>query len=93
LRFATGKLNSDAYEIHTPVSTIGIRGTVIDVVVGPAAGGVNAMTLTVIEGEATLFACGKQQLTVPEGYFSEVIGIEENCFYRVLETIAYRDHL
>jgi hypothetical protein len=73
LRFATGKLNSDAYEIH-------------------AAGGVNAMTLTVIEGEATLFACGKRHLTVPEGYFSEVIGNEENCFYRVPETIAYREH-
>jgi hypothetical protein len=92
LRFATGKLNSDAYEIHTPVSTIGIRGTVIDVTVGTAAGGVDAMTLTVIEGEATLFACGKRHLTVPEGYFSEVIGHEENCFYRVSEAITYRDH-
>jgi hypothetical protein len=92
LRFATGKLNSDAYEIHTPVSTIGIRGTVIEVAVETTAGGVNAMTLTVIEGEATLFACGKQHLTVPEGYFSEVIGNEENCFYRVPEAIAYRDH-
>jgi hypothetical protein len=92
LRFATGKLNSDAYEIRTPVSTIGIRGTVIDVVVGTAAGGVNAMTLTVIEGEATLFACGERHLTVPEGYFSEVIGHEGNCIYRVPEAITYRDH-
>jgi hypothetical protein len=92
LRFATGKLNSDAYEIHTPVSTIGIRGTVIDVTVGTAAGGVDAMTLTVIEGEATLFACGKRLLTVPEGYFSEVIGHEGNCFYSVQEAVTYRDH-
>ena len=92
LRFATGKLNSDAYEIHTPVSTIGIRGTVIDVAVETAAGGVNAMTLTVIEGEATLFACGERNLTVPEGYFSEVIGQEDNCFYRVPKAIIYRDH-
>ena len=92
LRFATGKLNSDAYEIHTPVSTIGIRGTVIDVALRTAASGVSAMTLTVIEGEATLFACGKRHLTVPEGYFSEVIGREGNCSYRVPEVTTYRDH-
>jgi len=79
LRFTTGKLNSDAYEIHTPVSTIGIRGTVIDIVIGSAEDGVDSMTLSVIEGEATIFACGDGSVVVPEGFSSVVVVDREAC--------------
>ena len=88
LRFATGKLRSDAYEIHTPVSTIGIRGTVIDVVVGSAEDGAETMTLSVIEGEATLYACGDTSLTIKEGYSSEVRVRLEDCSYREPEAVS-----
>ena len=33
LRLTTGQLPSSAYEVHTPVATIGVRGTVLNVIV------------------------------------------------------------
>ena len=79
LRFATGKLNKDAYEIHTPVSTIGIRGTVIDVIVGKSREGV-LTRVSVLEGEATLFACGGHSLRLPAGSSGEVVDLSGDCF-------------
>ena len=89
LRFATGKLRSDAYEIHTPVSTIGVRGTVIDVAVGDGSNGTEkSMVLSVIEGEATVYACGDKELTVHEGFSSEITGESGNCSYREPKAIS-----
>jgi len=88
LRFATGKLSSDSYEIHTPVSTIGVRGTVIDVAVGEGQDGTESMTLSVIEGEATVYACGNKSLIVQEGFSSEITMESENCSYREPQEIS-----
>ena len=35
-RFASGKLPKNAYRLHTPAATIGIRGTVLDLAIEPA---------------------------------------------------------
>jgi hypothetical protein len=88
LRFATGKLSSDSYEIHTPVSTIGVRGTVIDVVVGDGGNGAESMVLSVIEGEATVYACGDKELTVHEGFSSQITVDSDNCSYREPKAIS-----
>src|ERR671918_3246893 len=37
-RFASGKLPKNAYRLHTPAATIGIRGTVLDLAIQPADG-------------------------------------------------------
>jgi hypothetical protein len=83
LRFASGVLPSESYKIHTPVATIGIRGTVVDVVVeretradGTTQTNVN---LTVVEGEADLFNCDGVLTLVPEGLSSSVAGSLEGC--------------
>ena len=52
-RFVTGNADKRAYEIRTPVATIGIRGTVFDVV---AAGG--RTTVTLLEGEVRVCTRG-----------------------------------
>ncbi|HMB76672.1 MAG TPA: FecR domain-containing protein [Kiloniellaceae bacterium] len=88
LRFATGKLRSDSYEIHTPVSTIGVRGTVINVAVGDGRDGTESMVLSVIEGEATVYACGDKELTVHEGFSSEISVESETCSYREPKAIS-----
>ena len=58
-RFATGKLPKKAYTIHTPNSTIGIRGTEFDLVVTPAKEGESETTvvISVKSGEATVTDC------------------------------------
>ena len=78
LRFVSGSLPDEAYVIHTPVATIGIRGTVIDLVVeraltedGRTTANVN---LTVIEGEARILNCTGVQVVVPSGQSSTVWG-------------------
>ena len=78
LRFATGVLPSASYKIHTPVATIGVRGTVIDIVVERVAGddgGIEtSVNLTVLEGEAIFEDCRGQATRVPEGLSSTVVG-------------------
>ena len=74
LRFVSGSLPDEAYVIHTPVATIGIRGTIIDLVVeriGAEDGDAN-VNLTVIEGEARLLNCKGVGLVVPTGFSSTV---------------------
>jgi hypothetical protein len=64
-RFASGKLPKNAYRLHTPAATIGIRGTVLDFAIEPA-GGADAQAvvrITLKEGEATVGDCrGKERL-------------------------------
>ncbi len=71
LRFASGKLPSKAYTIHTPTATIGIRGTLIDVVVERTAGKtgipVTSVHLTVLDGEAEFVTCDGVKHRVAKG--------------------------
>jgi hypothetical protein len=79
LRFASGALPDESYVIHTPVATIGIRGTVIDLVVERTGAGDSAtnVNLTVIEGEARVLNCSGIQVLVPSGQSSTVWGQQD----------------
>lgn len=48
-RFATGSSDKRAYDIKTPVATIGVRGTILDIL---SEG--NRTTVRLVEGEATV---------------------------------------
>lgn len=56
LRFVSGRLPKENYTIHTPVATIGIRGTVFDIHV--AADG--ATRVVVKDGAVLAAACGRR---------------------------------
>lgn len=83
LRFTSGVLPNDAYKIHTPVATIGIRGTIIDLSVAREAlsdGSVRTkLNLSVIEGEADLINCRGEVSHVPTGLSSQVSGSSTDC--------------
>ncbi|MEM6491713.1 MAG: FecR domain-containing protein [Pseudomonadota bacterium] len=53
-RFISGNLSSASYAIETPIATIGVRGTVLDVFVAPSG----EVTVTLIEGGAVISALG-----------------------------------
>jgi hypothetical protein len=65
-RFASGKLPKNAYRLHTPAATIGIRGTVLDFAIEPAArpGGQAVVRIALQRGAATIGDCrgGEQVL-------------------------------
>ena len=63
-RFASGKLPKNAYRLHTPAATIGIRGTVLDLAIEPAAGPGAAAVVRIAlqEGEATIDDCRGEEL-------------------------------
>jgi hypothetical protein len=71
LRFVSGKLPSKAYTIHTPTATIGIRGTIINVVVERTTGKtgipVTRVDLTVLDGEAEFVTCDGVKHLVAKG--------------------------
>jgi hypothetical protein len=71
LRFVSGKLPDKAYTIHTPTATIGIRGTIIDLVVERIAGKtgvlVTSVSLTVLDGEAEFVTCDGTKHRVIKG--------------------------
>lgn len=84
MRFTSGVLPSESYKIHTPVATIGIRGTIIDLVVehetqsdGTVRTNVN---LSVIEGEADLIDCRGNVTHVPTGLSSRAAAPAADCF-------------
>jgi hypothetical protein len=84
MRFTSGVLPSESYKIHTPVATIGIRGTIIDLVVehetqsdGTVRTNVN---LSVIEGEADLIDCRGNVTHVPTGLSSRAAAPAAGCF-------------
>lgn len=54
VRFATGSLPKSAYKISTPTATIGVRGTILSVIVGDDG----ATTVSVEEGAALVSAAG-----------------------------------
>ena len=74
-RFASGKLPKNAYRLHTPAATIGIRGTVLDFAIEPAAGG-GGQTLVKIalqEGQATVDDCRGEKLVLEAGQSLELV--------------------
>ncbi len=58
LRFVSGSGNSSAFEIRTPVATVGVRGTVLDILVARDG----ATTVLVVEGAADLRSLGSGRL-------------------------------
>ncbi|MEM7443978.1 MAG: FecR domain-containing protein [Pseudomonadota bacterium] len=67
-RFASGDLDSESYTIETPVGTIGIRGTVIDVAVDcvEQAVGNCDIAMDVVSGTAS-FDGGNAVVVTPQG--------------------------
>ena len=68
-RFASGKLPKNAYRLHTPAATIGIRGTVLELVIAPAAraGGQASVRIALQEGEAIVGDCRGRELILRAG--------------------------
>jgi hypothetical protein len=83
MRFTSGVLPKDAYKIHTPVATIGIRGTVIDLIVTPEARDDGTMgtsvSLSVVEGEADMIDCRGDITHVIAGTTSHMTGASPAC--------------
>jgi hypothetical protein len=83
MRFTSGVLPHDAYQIHTPVATIGIRGTVIDLVVDrqtESDGTVRtSVDLSVIEGEADMIGCDGKLMHVARGLSGRITGSSAAC--------------
>jgi hypothetical protein len=70
-RFASGKLAKNAYRLHTPAATIGIRGTVLDVAIAAAAGGA-VVRIGLEEGAASVTPCGGETLMIEAGQTVEL---------------------
>lgn len=83
MRFTSGVLPHEAYKIHTPVATIGIRGTVIDLIVDrqtESDGTVRtSVDLSVIEGEADMIGCDGELRRVATGLSGRVTGTSAAC--------------
>ncbi|BBK32897.1 FecR family protein [Stella humosa] len=58
LRFVSGRGDSRAFQIRTPVATVGVRGTVLDILVARDG----ATTVMVVEGAADLRAIGSGRI-------------------------------
>ena len=58
LRFVSGSGNSRAFEIRTPVATVGVRGTILDILVARDG----ATTVMVVEGAADLRSLGSGRI-------------------------------
>jgi hypothetical protein len=73
-RFASGKLPKNAYRLHTPAATIGIRGTVLDLAIEPAghSGAKAVVRIALQEGEATIGDCRGEQLLLVAGQSVEL---------------------
>ena len=73
-RFASGKLPKNAYRLHTPAATIGIRGTVLDLAIEPAAGpgAATVVKIALEKGEATIDDCRGEELRLAAGQSIEL---------------------
>ena len=73
-RFASGRLPKNAYRLHTPAATIGIRGTVLAFSIDPAEGddGEAVVTIALEEGEATIADCRGESLVLKAGQSREL---------------------
>ena len=67
-RFVSGKLPKNAYEIHTPTATIGIRGTVFSfIVIAGSPEGAAKVVVTVEEGVAEITSCLGETVSLVPG--------------------------
>jgi hypothetical protein len=73
-RFASGKLPKNAYRLHTPAATIGIRGTVLDLAIDPGAGadGGAVVRIGLEAGAAIITPCGGEALVIEAGQTLEL---------------------
>ena len=73
-RFASGKLPKNAYRLHTPAATIGIRGTVLEFAIEPAErlGGQATVKIALQDGEAIVDDCRGEQLVLEAGQSVEL---------------------
>ena len=73
-RFASGKMPKNAYRLHTPAATIGIRGTVLEFAIEPPkrAGGQAIVRIALHEGEATVGDCRGDELVLQAGQSVEL---------------------
>jgi hypothetical protein len=73
-RFASGKLPKNAYRLHTPAATIGIRGTVLELTIQPAdrVGEQTVVKISLEEGEATVGDCQGEELLLEAGQSVEL---------------------
>jgi hypothetical protein len=74
-RFASGKMPKNAYRLHTPAATIGIRGTVLEFAIEPQErpGGQASVRIALHEGEATIGDCRGEELVLHAGQSVELM--------------------
>jgi len=84
LRFTSGVLPSNAYKINTPVATIGIRGTVIELMVDDVVqsdgSSLTRVDLSVVRGEANITDCDGRVTRVPSGKSTRVLASASGCY-------------
>jgi hypothetical protein len=73
-RFASGKLPKNAYRLHTPAATIGIRGTVLNVSVDPVEDGRGEAVVKIAleAGQAIVDDCRGATLVLEAGQSVEL---------------------
>lgn len=67
MRFVTGAQNPTNYAIKTPVATLGIRGTVVDLLISPIE-----TFIGVLEGTLTIRLLSGMEMTLPEGWYVKI---------------------
>ena len=74
-RFASGKLPKNAYRLHTPAATIGIRGTVLEFAIEAPerAGGQAIVRIALHDGEATVDGCRGEEVVLHAGQSLELM--------------------
>jgi hypothetical protein len=74
-RFASGKLPKNAYRLHTPAATIGIRGTVLELAIEPPdrPGGQTVVRIELEAGQATIGDCRGEELALEAGESIELM--------------------
>jgi hypothetical protein len=74
-RFASGKLPKNAYRLHTPAATIGIRGTVLEFAIETPdrPGGQTVVRIELEEGLATVGDCRGEELVLEAGESIELM--------------------
>ena len=84
-RFVSGKLPKNAYEIHTPTATIGIRGTVFSFIVVPKGPqGAAKVVVTVEEGIAEITNCLGEQVSLRRPGASTTVSMNSDGSCRAL---------
>lgn len=74
-RFTSGKLPKNAYRLHTPAATIGIRGTVLEFAIEAADDGSASQVVKIAlqEGAATVDDCRGEELVLEAGQSVELV--------------------